>query len=110
MLCPLSSSPTDGRHPAPRHSGQPGAECWDKGDRGHGSLCPAAGQVDSMRLRCHRGATMSEYQPDEDRYVGRQVRAIRARRGISQQVLADRVGVSRGAIAKYEAGERPVDS
>lgn len=53
---------------------------------------------------------MSEYQPDKDRYVGHQVRAIRARRGISQQVLADRIGVSRGAIAKYEAGERPVDS
>ncbi|MDE1668840.1 helix-turn-helix domain-containing protein [Nocardia gipuzkoensis] len=51
---------------------------------------------------------MSEH--DEGRYVGRQVRAIRARRGISQQVLADRVGVSRGAIAKYENGERPVDS
>ena len=47
---------------------------------------------------------------DEDRYVGRQVRAIRARRGISQQVLADRAGLSRGAIAKYENGERPIDS
>ncbi|WP_330229860.1 helix-turn-helix domain-containing protein [Nocardia sp. NBC_00508] len=47
---------------------------------------------------------------DDGRYIGRQVRAIRARRGISQQVLADRVGVSRGAIAKYENGERPVDS
>ncbi|MEV6769820.1 helix-turn-helix transcriptional regulator [Nocardia sp. NPDC051030] len=47
---------------------------------------------------------------DEGRYVGRQVRIIRARRGISQQVLADRIGVSRGAIAKYENGERPVDS
>ncbi|WP_039798808.1 helix-turn-helix domain-containing protein [Nocardia araoensis] len=47
---------------------------------------------------------------DEGRYIGRQVRAVRARRGISQQVLADRVGVSRGAIAKYENGERPIDS
>ncbi|MGO4615292.1 helix-turn-helix domain-containing protein [Nocardia sp. 2YAB30] len=54
---------------------------------------------------------MSEHQRhDEGRYVGRQVRVIRARRGISQQVLADRVGISRGAIAKYENGERPVDS
>jgi len=43
---------------------------------------------------------------DEGRYIGRQVRAIRRRRGMS---LADRVGVSRGAIAKYENGERPVD-
>ncbi|MFE9786146.1 helix-turn-helix domain-containing protein [Nocardia salmonicida] len=47
---------------------------------------------------------------DADRYIGQQVRAIRARRGISQQVLADRMGVSRGAVAKYENGERPIDS
>ncbi|MEU1956144.1 helix-turn-helix domain-containing protein [Nocardia rhamnosiphila] len=53
---------------------------------------------------------MSDYQPGEGRFVGQQVRAIRARRGISQQVLADRVGFSRSAIAKYETGERPVDS
>ncbi|MFF0532104.1 helix-turn-helix domain-containing protein [Nocardia amikacinitolerans] len=48
--------------------------------------------------------------PDQDRYVGRQVRIIRRRRGMSQQVLADLAGLSRGAIAKYENGERPVDS
>ncbi|MBB5912595.1 transcriptional regulator with XRE-family HTH domain [Nocardia transvalensis] len=53
---------------------------------------------------------MSELQPDDGRYVGSQVRMIRRRRGMSQQVLADLVGMSRGAIAKYEAGERPVDS
>lgn len=46
----------------------------------------------------------------EDRYIGQRVRAIRARRGISQQVLADLAGMSRGAIAKYENGERPIDS
>ncbi|MFF5036026.1 helix-turn-helix domain-containing protein [Nocardia salmonicida] len=49
-------------------------------------------------------------QYDEDEFIGRRVRQIRARRGISQQVLADRVGLSRGAIAKYEGGERPLDS
>ncbi|MEU0501529.1 helix-turn-helix transcriptional regulator [Nocardia sp. NPDC005998] len=53
---------------------------------------------------------MSDFQSDDSRYVGRQVRAIRARRGMSQQVLADRAGLSRGAIAKYENGERPIDS
>ncbi|MGV9408778.1 helix-turn-helix domain-containing protein [Nocardia sp. NPDC003693] len=48
---------------------------------------------------------------DADQYIGRQVKAIRKRRGITQQVLADRTGfLSRGAIAKYENGERPVDS
>lgn len=53
---------------------------------------------------------MSDFQPEDDRYVGRQVRTIRARRGISQQVLADRTGLSRSAIAKYENGLRPIDS
>lgn len=53
---------------------------------------------------------MSDFQPDDGRYVGSQVRAIRARRGISQQVLADRAGLSRSAIAKYENGIRPIDS
>ncbi|MGW0178284.1 helix-turn-helix domain-containing protein [Nocardia sp. NPDC003345] len=53
---------------------------------------------------------MTDFRPDDDQFVGRQVRAIRARRGISQQVLADRAGLSRGAIAKYENGERPIDS
>ncbi|MEV6071337.1 helix-turn-helix transcriptional regulator [Nocardia sp. NPDC052001] len=53
---------------------------------------------------------MSESQQREGRYVGQRVRTIRKRRGISQQVLADRIGKSRGAVAKYESGERPVDS
>ncbi|MGW0178235.1 helix-turn-helix domain-containing protein [Nocardia sp. NPDC003345] len=53
---------------------------------------------------------MSHFQPEDDRYVGRQVRTIRARRGISQQVLADRAGLSRSAIAKFETGLRPIDS
>ncbi|MGA4791296.1 helix-turn-helix domain-containing protein [Nocardia sp. AB354] len=53
---------------------------------------------------------MSEFEHVEDRFIGQQVRKIRARRGMTQQVLADRAGRSRGAIAKYESGERPVDS
>ncbi|MEU1995056.1 helix-turn-helix transcriptional regulator [Nocardia gamkensis] len=53
---------------------------------------------------------MSDFQPEDDRYVGRQVRTIRARRGISQQVLADRAGLSRSAVAKFETGLRPIDS
>ncbi|MEU8899940.1 helix-turn-helix transcriptional regulator [Nocardia sp. NPDC048505] len=52
---------------------------------------------------------MSDDQ-NADRYIGQRVRQIRARRGISQQVLADRTGLSRGAIAKFENGERPIDS
>ncbi|MGW5385374.1 helix-turn-helix domain-containing protein [Nocardia sp. NPDC003963] len=53
---------------------------------------------------------MSDFQPEDDRYVGRRVRTIRARRGISQQVLADRAGLSRSAVAKFETGLRPIDS
>ncbi|WP_281879133.1 helix-turn-helix domain-containing protein [Nocardia sputorum] len=77
------------------------------------SRCGTPGDRSSMRFRSAsgEGEPMSEDPgKDEGRYIGRQVRAIRARRGISQQVLADRVGVSRGAIAKYENGERPIDS
>ncbi|NEW40084.1 helix-turn-helix transcriptional regulator [Nocardia cyriacigeorgica] len=47
---------------------------------------------------------------EPDTYIGQRVRQIRARRGITQQVLADRAGISRSVIAKYEAGLRPVDS
>ncbi|MEV3965181.1 helix-turn-helix transcriptional regulator [Nocardia sp. NPDC050193] len=47
---------------------------------------------------------------EPDTFIGERVRQIRARRGISQQVLADRAGVSRSVIAKYETGLRPVDS
>ncbi|MFQ6331214.1 helix-turn-helix domain-containing protein [Nocardia sp. CWNU-33] len=38
------------------------------------------------------------------------MRAIRRQRGWSQQFVGDRAGLSRGAIAKYEALDRPVDS
>ncbi|MGW0178994.1 helix-turn-helix domain-containing protein [Nocardia sp. NPDC003345] len=47
---------------------------------------------------------------EPDFYIGQRVREIRARRGISQQVLADRAGLHRSVIAKYEAGLRPIDS
>ncbi|VFA92145.1 anaerobic benzoate catabolism transcriptional regulator [Nocardia farcinica] len=47
---------------------------------------------------------------EQDSYIGRRVRQIRARRGLTQQVLADRSGISRSVLAKYEAGLRPVDS
>ncbi|MFI5720683.1 helix-turn-helix domain-containing protein [Nocardia sp. NPDC051750] len=47
---------------------------------------------------------------EPDTFIGQRVRQIRARRGISQQVLADRAGLTRSVIAKYETGIRPVDS
>ncbi|NKY51594.1 helix-turn-helix domain-containing protein [Nocardia vermiculata] len=47
---------------------------------------------------------------ETDTYIGQRVRQIRARRGITQQVLADRAGLNRSVLAKYETGLRPVDS
>ncbi|WP_327139220.1 helix-turn-helix domain-containing protein [Nocardia sp. NBC_01327] len=55
-------------------------------------------------------ATESSPDTDAGTYVGGKVKAIRRRRGMTQQMLADLTGISRGAIAKYENGERPVDS
>lgn len=46
----------------------------------------------------------------DDRYIGQNVKKIRKRRGISQQLLADRVGVSRSCIAMYESGDRAIES
>ncbi|MEU6564318.1 helix-turn-helix domain-containing protein [Nocardia nova] len=53
---------------------------------------------------------MHEKQRGEGDYIGQRVRTIRARRGITQQVLADRIGKSRGSVAKWETGERLIDS
>ncbi|WP_157778111.1 helix-turn-helix domain-containing protein [Nocardia terpenica] len=46
----------------------------------------------------------------EDRYIGRQVATLRNRRGMTQQVLADLLGISRSQLAKYESGLQPLDS
>lgn len=51
-----------------------------------------------------------EARPDEGRYVGKQVRAYRRLRGMTQQALATRVGVDRTMISRCETGERPIDS
>jgi transcriptional regulator with XRE-family HTH domain len=42
--------------------------------------------------------------------IGDRVKVIRRRRGITQDVLAGRIGLTRSAIANYENGTRPVDS
>ncbi|MFJ9370452.1 helix-turn-helix domain-containing protein [Nocardia sp. NPDC101769] len=55
-------------------------------------------------------ATAAKTGTDDGCFVGGRVAAIRKRRGMTQQMLADLTGKSRGAIAKYENGERPVDS
>lgn len=43
-------------------------------------------------------------------YVGKQIRYWRMRRGLSQEVLADMVGISRALVGHYETGERELDS
>ena len=47
---------------------------------------------------------------DSGRYVGVQVRKYRRLRGMTQQMLADRMGVDRTLINRCETGVRPVDS
>ncbi|WP_067574457.1 helix-turn-helix domain-containing protein [Nocardia acidivorans] len=47
---------------------------------------------------------------DTGRYIGQQVRKYRRVRGLTQQVLADRIGVDRTMITRCETGERPIDS
>jgi transcriptional regulator with XRE-family HTH domain len=45
-----------------------------------------------------------------DVYVGQRIREWRLRRGLSQQALADLVGLSRTAVTMYENGDRELDS
>lgn len=45
-----------------------------------------------------------------DVYVGQHIATWRKRRGLSQEVLADRVGISRSLVAMYETGRRELDS
>ena len=50
-------------------------------------------------------------RPNEiDRHVGRQIRALRKERRITQQGLGDAVGVSFKQIRKYESGENRVSA
>jgi transcriptional regulator with XRE-family HTH domain len=52
----------------------------------------------------------AEGQLDTGRYIGQQVRKYRRVRNLTQQVLADRIGVDRTMITRAETGERPIDS
>ncbi|MEU4183614.1 helix-turn-helix transcriptional regulator [Nocardia sp. NPDC050712] len=47
---------------------------------------------------------------DEGRYIGKQVRKYRRLRKLTQQMLADQIGVQREKITRCETGERPIDS
>ncbi|WP_405056932.1 helix-turn-helix domain-containing protein [Kribbella sp. NBC_01505] len=44
----------------------------------------------------------------DDRYIGQQVKAYRALRGLTQKQLGQMVNKTQGAIAQYERGLRPV--
>jgi transcriptional regulator with XRE-family HTH domain len=44
-----------------------------------------------------------------DRTLGRQLRLIRRTRGKSQQVIADRAGISKSYLSRLESGERALD-
>ena len=38
-------------------------------------------------------------------YLGERIKAARIQAGLTQEELADRIGVSRGAVARWELGE-----
>jgi len=45
---------------------------------------------------------------DADRFAGQMVRACRQARGISQEALADKIGVSFQQVQKYERGDNRI--
>jgi transcriptional regulator with XRE-family HTH domain len=47
--------------------------------------------------------------PTDSRTIGRQLRLIRRSRGKSQQVIADRAGISKSHLSRLESGERALD-
>ncbi|MGH3383577.1 MAG: helix-turn-helix domain-containing protein [Nocardioidaceae bacterium] len=47
---------------------------------------------------------------ENDRFIGQQIKVYRRIRNLTQQRLADHLGISRSAIALYETGRRPIDS
>jgi transcriptional regulator with XRE-family HTH domain len=47
---------------------------------------------------------------NDEFYVGRQIKLWRLRRGLTQEVLADQVGISRALVGHYESGLRGLDS
>lgn len=47
---------------------------------------------------------------DDDNYIGKRIRELRRVRGWSQQFLADKAGIDRSIITKYERGTRALDS
>lgn len=51
---------------------------------------------------------MSEFS--DDRFIGQRIKMFRLVRGMTQQQLADYIGVHRSAIAQYEGGHRALDS
>ncbi len=56
------------------------------------------------------GPRRTDDQVNVDRTVGANIRDLRVRRGLSQEVLAERLGISFQQMRKYEAGLNRVTS
>lgn len=52
---------------------------------------------------------MNKLNDDEKRELGKKIKAVRKKKGLSQEQLANLVGYKVGTIAKYEQGDRVPD-
>jgi transcriptional regulator with XRE-family HTH domain len=51
---------------------------------------------------------MTEHSDDRDRAIGAAIRQARFGRGLTQEDLAQRLGITRAAVASYETGRRKI--
>jgi DNA-binding transcriptional regulator YiaG len=84
-------------------------ERWIAAGRTNGYLC----NVDD---KCHPHATETYWNlsnalsPESDTMTAEQLRAWRTQRGWSQGLLAQSLGVSKGAVSRWESGQREISS
>ena len=70
--------------------------------------CGVADRHANGRVRTLRQATYGQGMTDLGALIARNVRAERSRRRMTQQQLADLLGVSRPTVTAIEIGRRPV--
>ena len=78
----------------------------------HGSTLAAKGDTEGEAVWRHKlsGGAMARRASDVDDHVGRRLRARRTELGISQEKLADALGISYQQISKCESGVNRVSA